>query len=69
MLGWQFAMAQSLAPRAYIITPVSANAVTVSWSFYDGGVNLNGTIPITGATGSFPYSKHQSVKVSYSAGI
>jgi len=45
--------AQSLAPRAYVITPLNANAVTLTWSFYDGGLNFNGTIPITGATGSY----------------
>lgn len=45
--------AQDLAPRAYIITPVHANAVTLIWSFYDGGLDFNGTIPITGATGAY----------------
>lgn len=45
--------AQDLAPRAYIITPLHANAVTLTWSYYDGGVNFNGTIPITGATGQY----------------
>ena len=45
--------AQDLAPRAYLITPLHANAVTLTWSFYDGGLNFNGTIPITGATGAY----------------
>jgi hypothetical protein len=45
--------AQDLAPRAYLITPRSGNAVTLTWSFYDGGVDFNGTIPITGATGQY----------------
>lgn len=45
--------AQDLAPRAYIITPVHANAVTVTWSFFDGGVNFNGTVPIANATGTY----------------
>lgn len=45
--------AQDLAPRAYVITPVHANAVTLTWSFYDGGLNFNGTIPIIGATGTY----------------
>ena len=45
--------AQDLAPRAYIITPLHWNAVTLIWSFYDGGFNFNGTIPITGATGTY----------------
>ncbi len=46
-------MAQTLAPRAYIITPLGANALTLSWSFFDGGLDFNGTIPITGATGTY----------------
>lgn len=44
---------QELSPRAYFITPVNANAVTLIGSFYTGGVNFNGTIPITGATGTY----------------
>jgi hypothetical protein len=44
---------QDLAPRAYIITPVRSNAVTLTWSFYQGGLDFNGTIPITGATGTY----------------
>jgi hypothetical protein len=48
-----FMAAQDLAPRAYIITPVHSNAVTLTWSFYDGGLNFNGTVPITGATGTY----------------
>jgi len=34
---------QDLAPRAYIITPCHTNVLTLTWSFYDGGVNFNGT--------------------------
>jgi len=45
--------AQDLAPRAYVITPVHSNAITITWGFYDGGVNFNGTIPITNATGAY----------------
>jgi hypothetical protein len=47
--GW----AQDLSPRAYLITAVHSNAVTLTWSFYDGGINLGGTVPITGATGTY----------------
>ena len=47
------AVAQTLAPRAYVITPAGANAITLSWSFFDGGLNFNGTVPITGATGTY----------------
>jgi len=52
---WQaaFATAQDLAPRAYGITPLHTSAITLTWSFYDGGLNFNGTIPITGATGTY----------------
>lgn len=45
--------AQSLAPRAYVITPLHANAVTLTWSFYDGGLDLNGAIPIKNAKGTY----------------
>jgi hypothetical protein len=45
--------AQDLAPRAYLITPLHSNAITLTWSFYDGGLNFNGTVPITGATGTY----------------
>src|SRR5271165_4967956 len=47
------ARAQDLSPRAYLITPVHSNAVTLTESFYDGGLNFGGTIPITGATGTY----------------
>ena len=39
-----FLLAQDLAPRAYVITPVHSNAVTLTWAFYDGGLNLSGSI-------------------------
>jgi hypothetical protein len=43
--------AQDLAPRAYVITPVRSNAVTVTYSFNDGDLLIEGAAPITGATG------------------
>ncbi len=46
-------MAQDLAPRAYLITPINSNAVTLTYGFYNGGLNFNGTIPISGATGTY----------------
>ncbi len=46
-------VAQDLAPRAYVITPVHANAVNLTYSYFDGGLNFNGTVPITGATGTY----------------
>jgi hypothetical protein len=45
--------AQDLAPRAYVITPVHSNAVTITWGFYDGGLNFNGTVPVADATGAY----------------
>jgi hypothetical protein len=43
----QFLLAQDLAPRAYVITPIHSNAITLTWGFYDGGLNLSGAIPVT----------------------
>jgi hypothetical protein len=45
--------AQDLSPRAYIITPVQSNAVTVTYAYYSGSVLFNGAAPITGATGTY----------------
>jgi Putative MetA-pathway of phenol degradation len=49
-------LTQDLAPRAYIITPVHSNAVTLSYSFFDGTLTFDGTVPITGATARFHVS-------------
>ncbi len=38
--------AQDLAPRAYLVTPIGSNAVTLSWSFFDGSVFTDPTVPI-----------------------
>lgn len=45
--------AQELAPRAYLITPTSSNAITLTYSFFSGGLNLPGELPITDASGTF----------------
>ena len=45
--------AQDLAPRAYLITPYHSNAVTLTWAFYDGSIDLNGTLPSSDATGKY----------------
>ena len=42
--------AQDLAPRAYVITPIHSNAVTLTYSLFDGSLLFEGTVPITGAT-------------------
>jgi hypothetical protein len=44
--------AQDLAPRAYVITPLHANAINLTYSFNTGGLDFNG-LPITGATGTY----------------
>jgi hypothetical protein len=46
-------IAQDLAPRAYTLTPLHANAVTLTYGFYDGGLLFNGSIPVTNATGKY----------------
>lgn len=48
----QYAPGQSLAPRAYLITPVDSNAVTISSSIYTGGVLFDNAVPITDASGT-----------------
>jgi hypothetical protein len=45
--------AQDLAPRAYVITPLHANAITLTWAFYDGSINYNGALPVSDATGTY----------------
>lgn len=45
----QMLRAQDLAPRAYIITPVHWNAVTLTYSFSDGSVLFNGVLPVPDA--------------------
>lgn len=45
--------AQDLSPRTYVITPIHYNAITLTWSFYDGSIDFNGVIPATGATGTY----------------
>ena len=45
--------AQDLAPRAYVITPLHANAITLTYSFYDGSIDYNGALPVSGATGTY----------------
>ena len=45
--------AQDLAPRAYLITPLHSNAIILTWSIYDGSINYNGALPVSGATGTY----------------
>jgi hypothetical protein len=43
------ARGQDLAPRAYVVTPVGWNALTFTYSYYNGGLEFDGAVPITGA--------------------
>ena len=52
LLAWHLLPAQDLAPRAYVISPAHSNAVTLTWAYYDGGLNLGGAVPIT-TSGSY----------------
>jgi hypothetical protein len=45
-----FALGQDLAPRAYVITPLHSNAIDLTYSYFDGDLDFNGAVPITGAT-------------------
>lgn len=45
-----FVCGQDLAPRAYLITPMHSNAVTLTYSFLSGNLLFDGAVPITGAT-------------------
>lgn len=47
----QSGFAQDLAPRAYVITPVHSNALTLTYGFYSGNLDF-GNIPITNAKAS-----------------
>jgi len=42
--------AQDLAPRAYVVTPVHSNAVNLGYTFNDGPLFFQGTVPITDAS-------------------
>jgi hypothetical protein len=46
-------LAQDLAPRAYLISPRHSNAITLTWSYYNGGLDLNGAIPVKDAKGIY----------------
>ena len=42
--------AQDLAPRAYLITPVHSNAITLTYSYFSGNLLFDGAVPITDST-------------------
>src|SRR5258705_7583040 len=42
--------AQDLAPRAYVITPLHSNAVTLTYSSYNGNIIFDGTVQTTASS-------------------
>jgi len=48
--------AQDLAPRAYLITAIHSNAITLTEGIYTGNITFNGSLPITGATATVSVS-------------
>jgi hypothetical protein len=53
--------AQDLTPRAYVISPVKSNAVTLSYLFSDGDVLFDPSLPIEGSQGQI----HTSIFTYY----
>jgi hypothetical protein len=49
---------QDLAPLAYVITPLNSNAITLTYSYYTGGLQFDGAVPITGATAQLSVGLH-----------
>src|SRR5260370_35869225 len=45
--------AQDLSPRAYVITAIHSNAVTLTYSYYSGSIQLNGVLADASATGTY----------------
>jgi Putative MetA-pathway of phenol degradation len=45
--------AQDLSPRAYLITPTHSNAVTLTYSLFNGNINFNGALPVSDAKGRY----------------
>jgi hypothetical protein len=41
--------AQDLAPRAYVITPLNTNAIVLTYSHFNGSLEFDGAVPISGA--------------------
>jgi Putative MetA-pathway of phenol degradation len=50
-LGSNASPAQDLTPRAYVVTPVHSNAVILTYSFKNGSILFDPTLPITDSTG------------------
>lgn len=53
LCGLCSAVAQDLAPRAYVVTPVNTNVINLTYSYFSGPLNFNGAIPVQDARGSY----------------
>ena len=49
-LACRIALAQDLAPRAYAIAPSRSNALTITYSFFNGNLDFQGAVPVKDAT-------------------
>ncbi len=47
----RLAMGQGLSPRAYVISPIHFNAVTLTYTLQDGNVVFDAAVPVTGSKG------------------
>jgi hypothetical protein len=43
--------AQGLSPRAYVISPIHSNAVTLTYTLQDGNIVFDSSVPVTGSKG------------------
>jgi len=48
-LACTICLGQDLTPRAYVITPIHTNAVILTYSYFNGSILFDPTIPITNA--------------------
>ena len=49
-VSFPFSPVPRLGTRAYVITPIHSNAVTLTYAFFAGNILFDGDVPITGAT-------------------
>lgn len=52
LCSFGIAAGQDLSPRAYVITPLHSNAITITYTYNGGSLLFDGAVPITGATAS-----------------
>lgn len=50
-LAGSISQAQDLSPRAYVITPAHSNAIILTYSFNDGSIFFDSTLPVKDASG------------------